>query len=208
MTCANVRAGVAGVVLLHAALTYGDGSVTGRGVADPEPLGARSVVAVAGAAGSHGDLLDPQDGRHPVVAPPVGRARRRPRRWCRAASRRGCGARRRGSERPGWRGEAAVGDPDQPAQVPAGQVVLGSRCGSLAGLVPLTGDAGRAATARAADPAGVLLQRLLSLGVGLGSGTTRPLTWSFAPPIGLEPITCDCLVASDRCRPHGPPHSR
>ena len=84
-------------------------------VADHEPLGAGAVVAVAVPAGGDRDLLDPQVVGDGAVAARGGPARRRPRCWCGAASRRGCSARRRGSGRPGWRRRRTRGRPPTPA---------------------------------------------------------------------------------------------
>jgi hypothetical protein len=79
-------------------------------VADHEPLGPRTLVAVAGPAGGHRDLLDPQVVGHGAVAPGPRERGGGLGGWPGAASRRGGSARRRGS------GAVPVGPPRLPQE--------------------------------------------------------------------------------------------
>src|SRR5450756_3064519 len=92
---------------------------------DDEPLRPYPVVAVTFTAGSHVDLLDPQVARDTRV--PAGPGQRRGGLGVRMAQLLGVDVvpTAAGQVGPVDRGgEAAVGDPDHPAQVPPGQVVL------------------------------------------------------------------------------------
>src|ERR1035437_2193315 len=92
---------------------------------DDEPLRPYPVLALPFTAGSHVDLLDPQVARDTRV--PAGPGQRRGGLGVRMAQLLGVDVvpTTAGQVRPVDRGgEPAVGDPDHPAQVPPGQVVL------------------------------------------------------------------------------------